>query len=215
MKRPEEPAVRRLAHRQLRLLAIVDPPLGPWPAALRSSVRSPGTVPGIAPQAGSTVNVGPFGQELEWTFEGIGTSGLSTNLRSACPTCPPNELGRVERMWRRRLHWLPCRAVTCPPTARRWGRGWPKAGGPRAVCRAARRCRPGAMRDCPFAVPATSGASCSETYQRGRFTAPSRRANVVSDGHSDLDILHCVPYDLHGSRQMIRQIDDLVAEPEG
>jgi hypothetical protein len=64
-KRPKELAVHRLAHRQSRLLVIVDPPPDPLPAALRSSARSPGTVPEIAPWSGSTVNVGPFGQDLE------------------------------------------------------------------------------------------------------------------------------------------------------
>ena len=64
-KRPKEPAVHRLAHRQSRLLVIVGPPPGPLPAALRSSARSPGTISEIAPRSGSTVNVGPFRQDLE------------------------------------------------------------------------------------------------------------------------------------------------------
>lgn len=90
-KRPEEPAVRQLAHRQSRLLAIVDPPPGPLPTALRSSVRSPGTIPEIAPRSGSTVNVGPFRQDLEWMFEAIRTRDLSTNWPAHPCTCPPNE----------------------------------------------------------------------------------------------------------------------------
>ena len=89
-KRPKKPAVRRLAHRQSRLLVIVDPPPGPWPAALRSSVRSPGTVPEIAPQASSAVNVGPFGQDLEYMFEASRTRDLSTNWWPASRTCAPN-----------------------------------------------------------------------------------------------------------------------------
>lgn len=95
-KRPEEPPFRQLAHRQPRLLVIVDPPPGPLPTALRSSVRSPGTSPGIAPQSGPAVNVGPLGQDLEWTFEVIHTSDLSTNWRPVFRTCPPTH-GRCGR----------------------------------------------------------------------------------------------------------------------
>ncbi len=79
-KRPEEPAVRRLARRRSRLLVIVGLPPGPLPTALRSSVRFPGTAPGIAPRLGSAVSVGPFGQDLEWTFDPDPARGLVHEL---------------------------------------------------------------------------------------------------------------------------------------
>ena len=117
-KCPEGLTVRRLAHRRSRLLVIVDPPPGPSPAALRSSVRSPGTVPEIAPSVGSAVNVSPLGQDPEWTFETISTRGWSTNGRSAIPDLSTNigsPLRSVEKPLGllRRAHGMlaPCR--TC------------------------------------------------------------------------------------------------------
>src|SRR5450759_5320257 len=49
----EEPALRRLAHWRPRLLVIVDPPAGPWPAGKPALVRASRSALGIAPEVGS------------------------------------------------------------------------------------------------------------------------------------------------------------------
>ena len=97
-KRPEEPAVRRLAHLQSRLLAIIDVPPGPSPTALRSSVRSPGAVPEIAPQASSTSECRPLRARFRMNVRSALHKGLVHQLAGRARTCPPNE-GGENPMW--------------------------------------------------------------------------------------------------------------------
>jgi hypothetical protein len=97
-KRPKEPAVRQLAHLQSRLLAIIDVPPGPSPTALRSSVRSPGAVPEIAPQASSTNECRPLRARFRMNVRSALHKGLVHQLASRARTCPPNE-GGENPMW--------------------------------------------------------------------------------------------------------------------